>query len=358
MTPNARGAAQNASRLATAVVISRIRWAFIPLAVVGVLTNVPPPVNQNLFLGMILFLTVYNAALTLHRWLPPGLVQPLIFVAMAGDVLMVAVTMFEFASDPADLGWGFLMLVGPAAAVLYGWRGLMWFGPLMIVALFVTALAGDQFAAADGVVGFLHKALEVVGITVIVAFLAERNERQRSSLERVNQELEELTLSDPLTGIPNRRHFESRWEQEQERSRRSHLPVAVVIADIDRFKLINDKHGHPAGDSVLRRVATALRSRARTIDLVARIGGEEFAFVLPNTDDNGARAFGESIRQVVSELDFEGLHVACTISVGVASSASASLSDLLVGADRALYRAKTTGRNRVQAWHGEVRPAA
>jgi hypothetical protein len=208
------GAAQNSSRLATAVVISRVRWAFIPLAVVGVLTNVPPPVNQNLFLGVILLVTVYNAALTAHRWLPPGLVQPLILLAMAGDVLMVAVTMFEFASDPADLGWGFLMLVGPAAAVLYGWRGLMWFGPLMIAALFVSTLAGNQFAAADGAVGFLHKALEVVGITVIVAFLAERNERQRSSLERVNQELEELTLSDPLTGIPNRRHFESRWEQE------------------------------------------------------------------------------------------------------------------------------------------------
>ena len=351
-------AVEHSSRLATAIVISRIRWTFIPLGVVGVLTNVPPPVNRNLFLGTIFFVAMYNAVLTVHRWLPSDLLQPLIFLAMAGDVLMVAVTMFEFASDPADLGWGFLMLVGPAAAVLYGWRGLLWFGPLMIVALFVSSLAGDQLAVPNGAVGFLHKALEVVGITVIVAFLADRNERQRSTLESVNQQLEELTLSDPLTGIPNRRLFESRWELEQERSKRSHLPVAVVVADIDHFKLINDKHGHPAGDSVLRSVAIALRSRARNIDLVARIGGEEFAFVLPNTDDAGAMVFGESVRQVVSALDFNGLHVACTISVGFASSASAPLSDLLVGADRALYRAKTTGRNRVEAWHGEVRPAA
>ena len=80
--------------------------------------------------------------------------------------------------------------------------------------------------------------------------------------------------------------------------------------------------------------------------------------MLPNTDDDGARAFGEGIRRVVSELDVESLNVTCTISVGVASSASASLSDLLVGADRALYRAKTTGRNRVEAWHGEVPTAA
>jgi hypothetical protein len=105
--------ADHANRLETAVVISRIRWAFLPLAVVGVLTNVPPPVNRNLFLGTILFLALYNTALTLHSRVPASLVQPLIFVAMAGDVLLVSVTMFEFASDPADLGWGFLMLAGP-----------------------------------------------------------------------------------------------------------------------------------------------------------------------------------------------------------------------------------------------------
>jgi diguanylate cyclase (GGDEF)-like protein len=349
---------ENSGRLATAVVISRIRWAFIPLAIVGVLTNVPPPVNQNLFLATIVFLAAYNLALTVHSRLPRGLVQPLILVAMAGDVLLVGVTMFEFASDPADLGWGFLMLVGPAAAVLYGWRGLLWFGPPMIAALFVATLSGGQFATSNGAVGFLHKMLEVVGITVIVAFLAERNARQRSSLEKANQKLEELTLSDPLTGIANRRHFELRWEQEQVRSLRTDLPVSVVIADIDHFKLINDKYGHPAGDSVLRSVATALRSRTRNNDLVARIGGEEFAFVLPNTDDDGARVFGESIRKVVSELNFSGLQASCTISVGIASSARAPLSDLLVGADRALYRAKTTGRNRIEAWRGEVRPAA
>jgi diguanylate cyclase (GGDEF)-like protein len=228
----------------------------------------------------------------------------------------------------------------------------------MIAALFVTTLAGDQFATPNGAVGFLHKALEVVGITIIVAFLAERNARQRASLEQINKTLEELTLSDPLTGIPNRRHFELHWQREQESSKRFQVPVAMVVADIDHFKLINDRYGHPVGDSVLQCVATALRSRTRSIDLVARIGGEEFAFVLPNTDDDGARVFGESVRQLVSELEFNGLDVKCTISVGFASSARVPLSDLLVGADRALYRAKTSGRNRVEAWRGEVRPAA
>jgi len=301
-------------------------------------------------LATISFVVLYNTALTLHARLPAQLVQPIIFLAMTGDVLMVGVTMFEFASDPADLGWGFLMLVGPAAAVLYGWRGVIWFGPLMLVALLITALAGDHFAAPNGVVGFLHKGLEAVGVTVIVASLAERNEKQKSSLTR-------LTLTDPLTGMANRRFFVTRWQEELERCKRTHLPVAVAIADIDHFKLINDQHGHAAGDRVLQVVAASLRSSARTIDLVARIGGEEFAFVLPSTNDAGANAFGERIRQVVSGIDFDGLDVACTISVGVASSDTAPVDELQIAADRALYRAKTAGRNRVESWRGLVRLA-
>jgi diguanylate cyclase (GGDEF)-like protein len=344
----------NTRRLATAIVISRIRWAFIPLALVGVTTNVPPPVNLDLFLATILFVVAYNAALTLHARLPQRTIEPLIALAMAGDVLIVAVTMFEFARDPTDLGWAFLMLVGPAAAVLYGWSGVRWFGPAMILALLGSSLAGDQLAAQNGVVGFLHKALEVIGVTVIVAALAEQNQRQREQVERVNQELERLTVSDPLTGVANRRLFETRWAEEQARSRRSHAPLGLAIVDIDHFKLVNDQHGHPAGDEVLRVVATTLRACARGIDLVARIGGEEFACVLPDTDQAGAESFGERIRQAVSEIQFIDLGVTCTISVGVASSSTSDLDDMVVGADRALYRAKAAGRNRVDAWRGDT----
>jgi len=341
-------------RLATAITISRIRWVFIPLALVGVPTNVPPPVNLGLFLATIALVIAYNAAITLHSKLPGRAIEPLIFVSMLGDVVLVTVTMYEFARDPTDLGWAFLMLVGPAAAVLYGWRGVRWFGPLMVAALFVTSVIGDQFAGPNGVVGFLHKALEILGVTIIVAALAEQNERQRAKVEQANRELERLAVRDALTGIANRRLFETRWADELARAARTGKPLAVAIADIDQFKQVNDRHGHPAGDEVLRVVAADLELSAREIDLVARIGGEEFAFVLPNTDDDGAKAFGDRIQRSVAALDFGALDLRCTISVGVASSASAPLADLLVGADRALYRAKAGGRHCVEAWHGEI----
>jgi two-component system NtrC family sensor kinase len=119
---------------------------------------------------------------------------------MAGDVLIVAITMFEFASDPSDLGWGFLMLVGPAAAILYGWRGLLWFGPPMIVALVVCYAARDQFGTPNGPVGFVHKALEVIGITVIVAFLTERNKQQSMILGQLRRQ-HELILHAAGEGI-------------------------------------------------------------------------------------------------------------------------------------------------------------
>ena len=342
-----------ARRLATAIVISRIRWLFIPLALVGVTTNVPPPVNLPLFLATIALVIGYNTALTFHSRLPHRFVQPLIAVAMFGDVLMVAVTMLQFAHDPTDLGWSFLLLVGPTAAVLYGYRGVLAFVPPMLASLLGAAIAGDQLSGPNGVVGFLHKGLEVVGLAVIVAALAEQNERQRARVEQVNSELERLTVRDPLTGVANRRLFETRWKEERQRSVRSGAPVSIAIADIDHFKRVNDTFGHPAGDEVLREVATTMLANVRGIDLLARIGGEEFAVILPDTDQEGAQAFAERIRLAVEAITFEAIAVRCTVSIGLASGTGVELDDLVVAADRALYQAKAGGRNRIETWRAE-----
>jgi signal transduction histidine kinase len=138
------------------------------------------------------YLALYNSAITLHRWLPAGLVQPLIAVAMASDVVVAAVVMVEFAHVPTDSGWAALMLVGPTAAVLYGWRGVYWFGPALIAALVWLYVVGGFFGKPDGALAFMQKALEILAVTVIVATLVTQSgrARERAESEKLHAEAE------------------------------------------------------------------------------------------------------------------------------------------------------------------------
>jgi signal transduction histidine kinase len=182
----------DARRLATAVFVSRVRWVFVPLGFVEAFAATPPPINRTVFILTFVYIAIYNSAITVHRWLPAGLVQPLIAVAMASDVLVAAVVMVEFAHVPTDGGWAALMLVGPTAAVLYGWRGVYWFGPALIAALVWLYLVGGHFATPNGVMGFLAKALEILGVTVIVATLVAGSgrARERAESEKLHAEAE------------------------------------------------------------------------------------------------------------------------------------------------------------------------
>ena len=162
-----------------------------------------------------------------------------------------------------------------------------------------------------------------------------------------------LAYYDPLTGVPNRRAFEEVLQKEWLRARRYHHPLALAIADIDNFKRHNDTYGHSAGDEVLRAVAQMIEDRTRRgTDLVARIGGEEFAVILPETDVAGAEAFMEGVVAQCRELRFEyGPSVeVLTMSAGVAScvpDGDDGASRLFAQADAALYRAKLEGKNRI-----------
>jgi len=140
--------------------------------------------------------------------------------------------------------------------------------------------------------------------------------------------------------------------QELARCRRFRRPLALLMLDIDRFKGINDAFGHPAGDEVLRRVARACEDLSRGSDVVARLGGEEFAVLLPESDLPGALAFAERLREDVERLEIQvpgRPGIRCTVSVGVADfqGEDPGEEDLLRRADDALYRAKAEGRNRV-----------
>lgn len=163
-----------------------------------------------------------------------------------------------------------------------------------------------------------------------------------------NQQLEQLSRTDPLTGLRNRRSFDQEFVTRFEHARRYSRPLAVAMIDIDHFKQINDEHGHQAGDDVLQHVGSILRRCTRQTDVVARYGGEEFVIVLPETPLFEALQFGEKIRSSVAASP---LPMRTTVSIGIAAMPHSRFVDaesLLRAADEALYRAKENGRNRVE----------
>jgi diguanylate cyclase (GGDEF)-like protein len=174
------------------------------------------------------------------------------------------------------------------------------------------------------------------------------------AVERWQQvsELKRLATTDQLTGLSNRAHFMDIAEAELRRADRFNRDLAVLMLDIDFFKRINDRHGHAAGDEALRLFSRVLTKETREVDLLGRIGGEEFAIVLPETDFEAALLMAERVRAAVEQASFVFHHsapISVTVSIGVSLlQAGDSLDSLLVRADNALYQAKHAGRNRVQ----------
>ena len=185
--------------------------------------------------------------------------------------------------------------------------------------------------------------------------LAELVEERTVELREANSRLEELSRSDPLTGLANRRHFDELKEIEFRRALRLGQPLSVLMCDVDFFKLYNDTYGHALGDQCLKAVAEVMTGVfARAGELVARVGGEEFAVLLPGSDAASARKAAERLRQGIAALAMShatsqvASHV--TLSIGVAQFEPASMDrfdQLLQCADQALYRAKTQGRDRI-----------
>jgi diguanylate cyclase (GGDEF)-like protein len=175
--------------------------------------------------------------------------------------------------------------------------------------------------------------------------------------KRLEAELRELAATDMLTGLPNRRHFLARLEEEHARLRRFDAQAAVLMLDLDFFKRVNDSYGHASGDEVLRRFAQLIREEIRQIDTAGRFGGEEFAIILPGAAPAAALEFAERLRRKLAEtvIEHDGEVIRVTVSIGVSpmSRDDDSTEAVLERADRALYRAKDAGRNRV-----EVEPAA
>lgn len=172
-------------------------------------------------------------------------------------------------------------------------------------------------------------------------------------LKRANEELEKISMIDPLTSIFNRRYFNSFFQKVWGCSKRESLPLSLIMIDIDNFKMYNDTYGHLAGDQCLKSVADVIKNTLkRSGDLVARFGGEEFVVLLSNTTEDGAMVVAEEIRAKTENLCIknEGLATVITVSLGVASvvpDESIHPENVINAADQALYQAKKDGRNRV-----------
>lgn len=174
--------------------------------------------------------------------------------------------------------------------------------------------------------------------------LMKEVEGKQQELVELNTQLKELATTDPLTGLKNRRCLQEKIVENIELSKKEHSSFALLLIDVDFFKLVNDTYGHPIGDAVLQELAKKLQVETRTQDLVARMGGEEFIIVLPNTNKEHARVIAERIRLNIDQGSWE--HARITVSIGVTTyELDDNVSKLFSKADDALYRSKKDGRN-------------
>ncbi|SHG65319.1 GGDEF domain-containing protein [Massilia sp. CF038] len=255
---------------------------------------------------------------------------------------------------------------------LYSYRGVKAYPLVVVMSMPSDAILSDWWDSAY---------LSTAGVSLLMLIqlwlgirlygqvaLRDRLEKERRSLQKLlvkkSRSLRRQALKDALTGIANRRQFDTRLLREFNRAATDGRPLSLVILDVDYFKKYNDQHGHPAGDECLKSVAGCINNgRRRSQDLAARMGGEEFAILLPDTDLRGAIAVAESIRKTVAARTMDhisGKPHSVTVSCGVHSvvpTLNMAPSDLVDAADRALYLAKTSGRNRVRA-EGSMPPGS
>ncbi len=203
--------------------------------------------------------------------------------------------------------------------------------------------AGDQMAQAFTVGAFLV----LSGLYGLIAFLVLRIDAQQRQILSQNQELDRLSITDALTGILNRLGTTRRLRELCSSAARFNHPVSVLLMDLDHFKLVNDRHGHPVGDAVLRRFADEITMNLRASDVQGRWGGEEFLVISPYLDLHAAVKLAEKLRLAVEAVQFDA-DIRLTASIGVAAyHPGENVFDLVERADRALYRAKEMGRNQV-----------
>ncbi len=288
-------------------------------------------------------------------WVHPSLWLLAPFGALGGAILVRAGT------DGLDAGIGPLLLIPMLAMAVYGSTRAL----LAMIACVVAAVVVAHIATGDGGIHMnavwrqdIVLAVMATVLGVVIQDLVTRMRVERNLAEERGRLIEELALTDALTGIENRRGWEKMIQRTVGQARRHRQPLSLAMLDLDHFKLYNDTCGHQAGDDFLRKVALGWEQRARIDDHIARYGGEEFVVTLPNTDLKGAMVIVERLRADLP-LPAEGpagseMKISC--SAGVAEwDGTETVRELVARADEALYLAKNTGRDQTVAARGRVR---
>jgi two-component system cell cycle response regulator len=273
--------------------------------------------------------------------MPPRL---LTFVLLGGNILV-------------STGIYFSQSTTSVYALLYVWVAFQaaYFFPHRHAAAHVAATGVTYALALESVPGADRdqRWLLLFGVVVVIALMVAV---LRERVDRLIARLADAARTDALTGLLNRRGFQELMEVETERALRSSRPLAIIVGDLDHFKHLNDRFGHAAGDLALRRFAEVASSASRRIDAVARIGGEEFALLLPETEQHAAYLLAERLRRAVKEPSPAGEGDLPTVSFGVASfpTHASDAEALMHAADQALYAAKAMGRDRSVIYNPEV----
>jgi len=324
-----------------AVALETVRTGVVPFARVGV------AVAAILVLQGINLLIARTTLPERATWDPHYIVLPLL---MAAAVLNILYFLMPAAGELVLVAWmvALLFVAGLATfATVVGTSAAMAVGYLAVASHFAPDAAALRLESAL-TLGFL-------AVAAFAGVVFERLRRRQAERHEMRRQLSRLALTDPLTDLPNRRHFQQVFSAELERVARYGGICSVAMMDVDFFKRYNDTLGHPAGDEVLRQLAHLLSGLLRGTDFFARYGGEEFALLMVNTTCEEAVRAVERIRAAVEAYPFPDEHVQpggnLTISAGIACfpQDGTEADRLVAAADSALYRAKRSGRNRVTA---------
>jgi diguanylate cyclase (GGDEF)-like protein len=322
--------------------IIRLRWLVITVASYLLLFAQETLLPLDLVHAFVLLYIATNASL---YPLEPRSFDSLRFIAalVFVDTLLLSFALIVAGQLGSDFYLSYFLII-----IIAGfWKDLRWsLGFALVLSFFYSFLL---FIAESLTTQLLLRVPFVLAASIFYSYFVQVVNTEQTLREKAEKE----ARRDFLTGLPNRHAYQERINQEAERSKRYRRPLAILMVDIDNFKMVNDVLGHEWGDIVLQKVAGQLSRSLRSVDFVARIGGEEFVVILPETNISGAIEVASRLLNAVRENPVETIKglLPVTVSIGISSAAIDRATDekqLLLDADQALYRAKNNGKDRFE----------